>query len=80
MSEKFLEHLSEACTELIQNLPQRPTAFDSDTWREKFDADLEAAMAMPKPQKKKLSEMTDKELLERHEARQLQWQMQSFSF
>lgn len=79
MSEKFLKHLSEACTELIQTLPQRPTAFDSATWRKKFDADLEAAKVKNQP-KKKVSEMTNEELLERYEQRLYVKKMQSCNF
>ena len=74
----FLSRLQEACTELIQDLP-KPTNSGMETWRDKFDADLEAAMAKPKPQKG-LYELTDKELLDKYDAIDFRRKMRSFSF
>lgn len=74
----FLSRLQEACTELIHDLPQ-PTNLDQAAWRDKFDADLEAAMAKPKP-KKELYGLTDAELLEKYDAIAFRRKMQSFSF
>lgn len=74
----FLAHLQEACTELIQDRP-KPINSEMDKWREKFDADLEAAMAKPKA-KNGLYEPTDAELLEKHEAIAFRREMRNFLF
>ena len=58
----------------MQSLPQRPTALDSDTWREKFNADLKELEIKPKP-KRSLQGLSDKELLEKYEARDFRQRM-----
>ncbi len=67
MSEKFFAHLSEACTDLLDNLPQSSSPMDSVIWREKFNADLKATKAPPKP-KGGVQGLSNRELLEKYEA------------
>lgn len=74
----FLSRLQRACIELTQDLP-KPTNSGMETWRDKFDADLEAAKAKPMP-KKGLYGLTDAELLEKHEATAFRREMRNFLF
>lgn len=72
----FLDRLQARCIELIQDFP-KPINSGVEAWRDKFNADLEAAKAKPKPKKGRYG-LTDKELLEKYDALDFRRRMASY--